>query len=651
MGSGQSGYRGQTVQSDRKGFRSLEQCHVLTKWAWPRALQRRANGGRMDYFVDGEFTHDWTSHHLKLWEELLGDKAGTATAVLEIGSFEGRSALFFLQFLPKSRITCVDSFQGSEEHLEPGSKHESDMAEVERRFDRNLKPFAGRVEKRKGHSLTILPGLAGEGRLYDVVYVDGDHCATSVYSDARLAWDLLDNDGVMILDDYRWGPDLPMARRPQAGIEAFLSQVAGEYELLHRGQQIVIRKSENVAAKSFTIAGRDIDGLAGGALSPPLVSFVVINWNYCGYVGATIDSIRRQDYPHFECIVINNGSTDDSAQVIARHVEGDPRFRVETLAQNHGQLGAALWALDKVNGGFVTFVDADDVLFDNYASTHIQVHMALQRSVGFTSANVAEMDSTGAALTASYQQLRLNRPGAQRGLRGERTVLRLPTVSPSQYRLLDASTATIPRAHVGWFWAPGSANMFRTSVLHLLRLDDGSKPWMTSADGYFNTICHAVAGSALIDMPLSGYRLHSSNYFATGESVEGIRSGTREYAAKLQKFTYESVKYLIEGSERFDWLSGGEFWPVVDRVTRENPDRLRDYFSDEIAVEIFERNAPQLRSVFGARRFSREVLARFSGAQARSILRAGFGGRIPMRVLSKSLLRDVRISLRIGRKR
>ncbi|MBN9551384.1 MAG: glycosyltransferase, partial [Alphaproteobacteria bacterium] len=587
------------------------------------SLRHRANGGRMDYFASGRFTYDWTTHHLKLWEELLRDKVDTATAVLEIGSFEGRSALFFLQFLPKSRITCVDSFQGSEEHVERGSEYESDMAEVERRFDRNLEPFGDRVDKRKGDSVAILPALAAEQRLYDVVYVDGDHSAASTYADARLGWDLLDNDGVMILDDYRWGTGLPASKRPAAGIEAFLWQIAGEYELLYKDQQIVIRKipiSETSVspAKSFTIAGRDIGELAGGALSPPLVSFVVINWNYGRYVGETIDSIRRQDYPHFECIVINNGSTDDSAEVIARHVEGDPRFRVETLAQNHGQLGAALWALDKVNGGFVTFVDADDVLFDNYASMHVQTHMALPRSVGFTSANVAEMDSAGKALTSSYQHLKLNRPDAKRGLRGEQTVLRLPTVSPSQYRLLDASTATIPRWQTGWLWAPGTANMFRASMLRLLRLDDGSKPWMTSADGYFNTVCHAVAGSALIDIPLSGYRLHSSNYFSLGESIEGVRAGTREYSARAQEFTYESVRLLIEGSDRFDWLLGPDFWPVVDRVTREDQAGLRDYFKNELAVEAFRRNASLLRSVFGDKRFGKEVTARFSGAQARS---------------------------------
>ncbi|RWL49303.1 MAG: glycosyltransferase [Mesorhizobium sp.] len=610
----------------------------------------------MDYFAGGRFTDDWTSHHLNLWEEFLRDRIDTATAVLEIGSFEGRSALFFLQFLPKSRITCVDTFQGSEEHVERGSEYESDMAEVERRFDQNLMPFADRVEKRKGCSVVVLPALAAEQRLYDVIYVDGDHSAVSTYTDARLGWDLLDKDGLMILDDYRWGRDQPAAKRPAVGMEAFLQQIAGEFELLHQDQQIVIRKikiggASIGATKSFTIAGRDIGELAGGALSAPLVSFVVINWNYGRYVGATIDSIRRQDYPHFECIVINNGSTDDSAEVIARHIEGDPRFRMETLAQNHGQLGAALWSLDKVNGGFVTFVDADDVLFDNYASMHIQVHMALRRSVGFTSANVAEMDSTGKTLTASYLHHRLDKTDAQRGLRGEQTVLRLPTVSPSQYRFLDANTATIPRWHTGWLWAPGSANMFRASVLRLLRLDDGSKPRMTAADGYFNTICHAVAGSALIDMPLSGYRLHSSNYFAAGESIEGMRGGTRSYAAKSQQFTYESVRFLVEQSDRFDWLLGPEFWPTVDRVTRESGRELRDYFRNELAVEIFRQNAPQLRSVFGDEEFRREITNRFPGTQARSILRAGFGGRIPISHLHKSLFRDFRALLGWTRKR
>ena len=45
---------------------------------------------------------------------------------------------------------------------------------------------------------------------------------------------------------------------------------------------------------------------------PPLMSFVLINWNYGRYVGAAIDFIKAQNYPCVEYLVVDNGSTDES---------------------------------------------------------------------------------------------------------------------------------------------------------------------------------------------------------------------------------------------------------------------------------------------------------------------------------------------------
>lgn len=202
----------------------------------------------MDYFGGRDLTFDWTSNHLKLWEGLLADRMDIAADVLEVGSFEGRSALFFLQFLPKSRLTCVDTFEGNVEHTTPGLKGLSDMTKVEARFDANMQPFGARVEKRKGASIVILPELRAQNRRFDIIYIDGDHRAASAFTDARLGWDLLDNDGVMIIDDYRWELHLPVVDRPQAGIDAFLKQIAGEFELLYEGPQIIIRKLASAAA-------------------------------------------------------------------------------------------------------------------------------------------------------------------------------------------------------------------------------------------------------------------------------------------------------------------------------------------------------------------------------------------------------------------
>ncbi|MGZ8416799.1 MAG: glycosyltransferase family 2 protein [Methyloceanibacter sp.] len=118
------------------------------------------------------------------------------------------------------------------------------------------------------------------------------------------------------------------------------------------------------------------------------MSLLIINWNYGTYIGATIDSIKSQDYPAIEVIVVDNGSTDDSRDVIGKHAGDDPRFRVVHLDENLGQLGAYFYAFELTSGE--TIVDADDILFPSFVSSHVQVHLALPSSVALTSSNVVE---------------------------------------------------------------------------------------------------------------------------------------------------------------------------------------------------------------------------------------------------------------------
>lgn len=437
----------------------------------------------------------------------------------------------------------------------------------------------------------------------------------------------------MILDDYLLEQQRPLPERPKAGIDAFLQLRAREFDVLHHGSQMIIQKKHTAASPAvsdITIGGRSIRALGGGLLSPPLVSFVVIAWNYGKYVGATIDSIRRQDYPHFECLVINNGSTDNSADVIAKHIEGDGRFRVETLPENLGQLGAAFWALDKIKGGFVTFVDADDVLFESYASTHVQAHMSLPRSVAFTSTNVTEMDADGRALASAGMYVDIKRSHLVQGLKPGQAVLRLPSISDMDYENLAANTATAPRWVKGWLWGPGTANMYRASILRLVKRGDGNA-YMRSADGYFNYICHGFAGSALISETRSGYRLHAENYFSVRESFPSLRPGTIEYDVRAQEATITDIDFMLANAKSFAWMLNDAYWDVIDLLTRREKKHLRNYYSDKRLFELFVKYSPTIKSEFRKRVFCREILARFSGGQARSILRAGFSGRLGMR--------------------
>ncbi len=161
--------------------------------------------------------------------------------VLEIGSWEGRSALFFLNFFARSQVVCIDTFGGSIEHLR--NPHFAALVpDAERRFDANLAAFGGRVEKIKGASSEVLPRLGIAARRFDIVYVDGSHRAADVYSDGALVWPMVAQGGVVIFDDYEFEETADDSERPKIGIDAFLATVAGQYRLLHKAYQVAIVK-------------------------------------------------------------------------------------------------------------------------------------------------------------------------------------------------------------------------------------------------------------------------------------------------------------------------------------------------------------------------------------------------------------------------
>jgi predicted O-methyltransferase YrrM len=194
------------------------------------------------YFVGKELTTDWTSRNYHLWADLLAPRRREPLRILEIGSWEGRSALFFLNYLPRASIVCVDTFAGSVEHRAwPWWQRVRQLKRIERRFDRNLAPFAPRVRKLKDDSLSAIGVLGLEGQRFDVVYVDGSHVAIDVYRDGVLAWPLVARGGLLIFDDYQRKRGLA-SDLPHIGIDAFLETVSGHYEELFRGHQIIIRK-------------------------------------------------------------------------------------------------------------------------------------------------------------------------------------------------------------------------------------------------------------------------------------------------------------------------------------------------------------------------------------------------------------------------
>lgn len=193
-------------------------------------------------WYDGkDFSCDWTTNRIPLWVDILEDFRDRPVRVIEIGSWEGRSALFFLNYLRRCQLVCIDTFGGNAEH------HQNDyfaalVPGIEARFDGNVAAFDGRVEKLKGPSGALLPQLGLKGRRFDIAYVDGSHYAADVYSDAVLIWSLMARGGIVIFDDYAWDLMNDDSERPKSGIDAFMDAIAGQYRVIHNDYQLVIAK-------------------------------------------------------------------------------------------------------------------------------------------------------------------------------------------------------------------------------------------------------------------------------------------------------------------------------------------------------------------------------------------------------------------------
>ena len=186
------------------------------------------------WFDGKDLTEDWSSGNFPLWMKVLAPSRDKALSILEVGSFEGRPAIFWLEFLPNSTLTCVDHFATTKKR---------DGGDIERRFDANTNVYANRLTKIKNSSASALSRMADEKRRFDLIYIDGCHYRDEVLVDSLLAWQLLEEGGLIIFDDYEHQLERDPAQRPKDAIDCFMGLHVDEITEVSRGYQLIIRKT------------------------------------------------------------------------------------------------------------------------------------------------------------------------------------------------------------------------------------------------------------------------------------------------------------------------------------------------------------------------------------------------------------------------
>lgn len=104
----------------------------------------------------------------------------------------------------------------------------------------------------------------------------------------------------------------------------------------------------------------------------PTVSVIIPCFNQARFLPDCIASLQAQTYPHWEAIIVNDGSPDDTREVALKLREGEPRIRY-IEQENCGLSGARNRGIEMARGEFIQFLDADDLILPNKLEAQISL--------------------------------------------------------------------------------------------------------------------------------------------------------------------------------------------------------------------------------------------------------------------------------------
>jgi glycosyltransferase involved in cell wall biosynthesis len=249
------------------------------------------------------------------------------------------------------------------------------------------------------------------------------------------------------------------------------------------------------------------------------VSIIINNYNYDCFLSDAINSALEQTYPDVEVVVVDDGSTDKSREVIAKY--GD---RILPIFQSNGKQAAAFnngFANSK--GDIIIFLDSDDYLFP----------YAVERIVSLWSSQLSKIHYRLQVVNTVGQSLGFSSPQGTSPL-SEGKVWK---------NILDKGV---------YISTPTSGNALNRNVLEkLLPIPDAYK---LTADDYLSFQVPFYGNVVAIEEPLGAYRIHDSNQWALSTVT----------AKKFQRFVRHDLQnfaLIIQKAQEF----GYEYPPDLDQ--------------------------------------------------------------------------------------
>ena len=103
-----------------------------------------------------------------------------------------------------------------------------------------------------------------------------------------------------------------------------------------------------------------------------LVSIITPSYNSAKFIAETIQSVQNQTHQNWEMIIVDDGSSDETENVVLSIIENDKRIQFHKLNQNSGPAVARNTGIEKASGDYMTFIDADDIWFSTFIENNIK---------------------------------------------------------------------------------------------------------------------------------------------------------------------------------------------------------------------------------------------------------------------------------------
>jgi hypothetical protein len=213
------------------------------------------------------------------------------------------------------------------------------------------------------------------------------------------------------------------------------------------------------------------------------VGIVINNYNYGRFLPAAIESARGQTHPNLEVTVVDDGSTDDSRQILRGYGDG-----ITVIAKENGGQASALNAgMERCESDVVLFLDADDTLRPQ-AAARVAAAFAADAEVAKVQFRMEVIDAEGRPTGVLKPPQHLPMPrGDQR-----RAELAFP---------FDLA------------WLPTSANAFRVEALRaILPIPEAAFP-VCGADWYLIHLMTLLGTVASLEEVCGSYRVHGANNY------------------------------------------------------------------------------------------------------------------------------------------